>query len=70
MIMEAFVINRKAWCRFKKQQLTKNTRVECLINASTDPERKLDLQAHAKWLLDMGCGEIPTIFNDMIEIPA
>ena len=67
-IVEASVINAEAWSQFTRHQLTRNMRVERIMNIN--PHRCDILRKHAKWLLDLGNGTLPTTFlDDLIEIP-
>ena len=67
-IVEASVINAEAWSQFTRHQLTRNMRVERIMNINT--HRCDILPKHAKWLLDLGNGTLPTTFlDDLIKIP-
>ena len=66
-IVEASVINTDAWHEFTKHQLTRNMRVERII--SIDSGRAQVLREHARWLLALGNGRLPTVIHDVIEIP-
>ena len=66
-IVSVSVINAEAWSQFTTHKLTKNMRVERLINS--DQERTEHLRSHGEWLLKLGNGTLPTIFNDLIEVP-
>ena len=66
-IVSASVVGTDIWNQFTIHNLRKNMRVESLI--ARDPHRAEILRRHAAWLLRLGNGNLPTIFDDIIEIP-
>merc|ERR1739845_207716 len=67
-IVSESVINSEAWRHFKLHRLTKNMRVQRMIEKY--PERTDELKRYGEWLLQMGNGTLETKFKDLIEIPS
>ena len=61
------ITNSACWMHFKVHKLTKNMRIERMIQRY--PERITELQNYGKWLLSMGDGTLPTVVSNVIEIP-
>lgn len=66
-ILNASVFNSVVWKDITKLHLTNNMRVQKLIDAY--PERERELRAHAQWLLDLGNGTLPCVYQNVIELP-
>ena len=59
------------WKHFKSLLLTRNMRVERMLQGNPSPERRQKLLAHAQWLLSIGNGTAPSAIpnSNIIEIP-
>lgn len=66
-ILSACVFDSEIWGQVTKLTLESNMRVQKLIDAN--PEREIELKSHAKWLLDLGNGDLPYVYQNIIEIP-
>ena len=66
-VISTTVKSSDIWSHFKPLSLKLNMRVERLI--IRDPTRAQRLKEYGEWLLSVGNGSLPTIFNDIIEIP-
>lgn len=66
-IVDAAVFNADCWKHFTELNLETNMRVETLVQKF--PHRAQQLREHADWLLALGNGTLPTVYQNIIEIP-
>ena len=66
-ILNASVFNSEVWGDVTKLELSNNMRVQRLIDKN--PERESELRSHAQWLLDLGNGDLPCVYQNIIEVP-
>ena len=71
-IVAAAGVNSNVWPYFKQIQQTKNMRGKQLLGVNASPERRDQLKADSKYLLDIGDGDIESVIlnNNIIEIPS
>ena len=71
-IVSTSVMSSEAWAQFKSLHLTRNMRVERLIQqANSSSERIERLRKYSEWLLSAGDGTAPSLIekNNIIEVP-
>ena len=68
-VVHAAIKTSELWPQFTTLRLSKNMRVDRILQGTEDPARRQDLEDHAKWLLRVGEGTLPTCHGDIIELP-
>ena len=71
-IVAAAVVNSDIWPHFKQIRLTENMRINRLLQSDASCDRRLQLEAYSKYLLDLGNGDIPSVIpnSNIIEVPS
>ncbi|KAL7555308.1 hypothetical protein ACHAWF_019019, partial [Thalassiosira exigua] len=70
-IVNAAVTTSDVWNHFTQLTLTKNMRVERMLRLNPSPQKRERLLEHARWLLSVGDGTVPSVIpnTNIIEIP-